>query len=51
MNQKVACNLEQFTLVRCPYCHHIVLKIFDGTKCGIQVKCRKCKKEVVFFTT
>lgn len=34
--------------LRCPYCRHCAIKVFDDARGHVQAKCKVCGKETVF---
>ncbi len=34
--------------IRCPYCHHNSIVVFEDTRGHVQSKCKRCGNETVF---
>ena len=34
--------------IKCPYCSHNAIIVFEDTRGHVQTKCKRCGKEVVF---
>lgn len=47
---KVITDTQTGVTVHCPYCRHFIAKFFSDTKGHIQLKCNKCKEEIVLNT-
>ena len=35
-------------IVKCPYCRHAAIIVFEDTRGHVQSKCKSCGKEIVF---
>ena len=48
---KRACHAiagQQMRMVRCPYCKHNSIAVFEDTRGHVQAKCKQCGRETVF---
>lgn len=46
-----ACNAiatQKKRMVKCPYCHHSSIVVFEDTRGHVQAKCKVCGRETVF---
>lgn len=46
-----ACNAiasQKKRMVKCPYCHHNSIAVFEDTRGHVQAKCKACGRETVF---
>lgn len=53
MQQKIrrACNAiasQKKRMVKCPYCLHNSIAVFEDTRGHVQAKCKNCGRETVF---
>ena len=39
---------QQHRVIKCPYCKHNAIVVFQDTKGHVQTKCKHCGSEVVF---
>lgn len=48
---KRACNAvasQKKRMVKCPYCQHNSIVVFEDTRGHVQAKCKNCGRETVF---
>lgn len=46
-----ACNaiaMQKKRMVKCPYCQHNSIAVFEDTRGHVQAKCKNCGRETVF---
>ena len=46
-----ACNAiatQKKRMVKCPYCQHNSIAVFEDTRGHVQAKCKRCGRETVF---
>ena len=51
MKIKMACHAissQKMRMVKCPYCHHNSIAVFEDTRGHVQAKCKQCGRETVF---
>ena len=39
---------QKTRMVKCPYCQHNAIAVFDDTRGHVQAKCKRCGRETVF---
>ncbi len=45
---RIAISTQKCRTIRCPYCHHSTIIVFDDTRGHVQAKCKNCGRETVF---
>ena len=43
-----AISSQKMRMVKCPYCHHNSIAVFEDTRGHVQAKCKVCGRETVF---
>ena len=43
-----AISTQKMRMVKCPYCHHNSIAVFEDTRGHVQAKCKQCGRETVF---
>ena len=43
-----AISSQKMRMVKCPYCHHNSIAVFEDTRGHVQAKCKQCGRETVF---
>ena len=43
-----AISSQKMRMVKCPYCHHNSIAVFEDTRGHVETKCKKCGKVTVF---
>ena len=43
-----AISSQKMRMVKCPYCHHNSIAVFEDTRGHVQAKCKRCGHETVF---
>lgn len=43
-----AISSQQKRLIKCPYCRHNSIAVFEDTRGHVQAKCKLCGRETVF---
>ena len=43
-----AISSQKTRMVKCPYCHHNSIAVFEDTRGHVQAKCKQCGRETVF---
>ena len=39
---------QKTRMVKCPYCQHNAIAVFEDTRGHVQAKCKRCGRETVF---
>lgn len=39
---------QKMRMVKCPYCNHNSIAVFEDTRGHVQAKCKRCGRETVF---
>lgn len=39
---------QKTCMVKCPYCQHNAIAVFEDTRGHVQAKCKRCGRETVF---
>jgi DNA-directed RNA polymerase subunit RPC12/RpoP len=39
---------QEMRMVKCPYCQHNSIAVFEDTRGHVQTKCKICRRETVF---
>lgn len=47
-NARMAVASQKRRTIRCQYCHHNAIVVFEGTRGHVQTKCKHCGNENVF---
>ncbi len=47
-NARDAILCQRSRIIRCPYCRHNTIVVYDDARGHIQAKCKMCGKETVF---
>lgn len=45
---RAAVDSQKQRKIRCPYCHHNTIVVFEDTRGHVQSKCKLCGNETVF---
>lgn len=45
---RVAISSQKMRMVKCPYCGHSSIAVFEDTRGHVQAKCKQCGRETVF---
>ena len=45
---RIAISSQKKRMVKCPYCHHNSIAVFEDTRGHVQAKCKLCGRETVF---
>lgn len=45
---RLAVASQKKRTIRCPYCHHNSIVVFEDTRGHVQTKCKLCGSETVF---
>ena len=43
-----AISSQKMRMVKCPYCQHNSIAVFEDTRGHVQAKCKQCGRETVF---
>ena len=43
-----AISSQKMRMVKCQYCHHNLIAVFEDTRGHVQAKCKLCGRETVF---
>ena len=45
---RLAISNQKMRMVKCPYCGHNSIAVFEDTRGHVQAKCKRCGRETVF---
>lgn len=45
---RLAISNQKMRMVKCPYCGHNSIAVFEDTRGHVQAKCKQCGRETVF---
>lgn len=45
---RLAIASQKMRMVKCPYCNHNSIAVFEDTRGHVQAKCKQCGRETVF---
>ena len=45
---RMAISTQKVRIVKCPYCQHNTIAVFEDTRGHVQAKCKQCGRETVF---
>lgn len=45
---RMAISTQKVRMVKCPYCQHNTIAVFEDTRGHVQAKCKQCGRETVF---
>lgn len=45
---RLAIASQKMRMVKCPYCNHNSIAVFEDTRGHVQAKCKRCGRETVF---
>lgn len=45
---RLAIASQKVRMVKCPYCNHNSIAVFEDTRGHVQAKCKRCGRETVF---
>ena len=45
---RIAISTQKVRMVKCPYCQHNTIAVFEDTRGHVQAKCKQCGRETVF---